>query len=137
MVPYADFNLMPLPRDPQLLAENLLDIAMLTDVLPTGCNAAVQAGVGLGKTVYIAGCGPIGLCAAASSFALGASKVIVADINPDRLPLAAAIGCHTLDLSDPSKVRHLSQRAAAFSPLPSSFLSDFAALFSLCPFLSE
>ena len=78
---------------------------MLADVLPTGCNAAVQAGVGLGKTVYIAGCGPIGLCAAASSFALGASKVVVADINPERLPLAAAIGCYTLDLSDPDKVK--------------------------------
>jgi len=55
--------------------------------------------------VYIAGCGPIGLCAAATSFALGASKVVVADINPTRLPLAAAIGCYTLDLSDPDKVK--------------------------------
>ena len=82
MIPYADFNLLVLPRDPLVLAEHILEFGMLADVLPTGCNAAVQAGVGLGQTVYIAGCGPIGLCAAATSFALGASKVIVGGYQP-------------------------------------------------------
>ena len=74
MIPYADFNCLVLPRDPAVLAEHILELGMLPDVLPTGCNAAVQAGVGLGKTVYIAGCGPIGLCAAASSFALSSIR---------------------------------------------------------------
>jgi len=78
---------------------------MLADILPTGCNGAVQAGVTLGSTVYIAGCGPVGLCAAASSFALGASKVIMGDVNPDRLPLAAALGCYTIDLSNAKLVK--------------------------------
>lgn len=100
MIPYADFNLLVLPRDPAVLKEHLLDLAMLADILPTGCNGAAQAGVGLGSTVYIAGAGPVGLCAAVSSFALGASKVVIGDINPDRLPLAQALGCYTIDLSD-------------------------------------
>jgi glutathione-independent formaldehyde dehydrogenase len=105
MIPYADFNLLVLPRSPTILQEHIQDFGMLADILPTGCNGAVQAGVTLGSTVYIAGCGPVGLCAAASSFALGASKVVVADVNPDRLPLAAAIGCYTLDLSNAKLVK--------------------------------
>ena len=91
-----------LPHDPAVLKEHLLDLAMLADILPTGCNGAAQAGVGLGSCVYIAGAGPVGLCAAASSFALGAAKVVVGDINPARLPLAQSIGCYTIDLSDKS-----------------------------------
>jgi threonine dehydrogenase-like Zn-dependent dehydrogenase len=43
--------------------------------------------------VYIAGAGPVGLCAAAASFLLGAGRVIVADVLPDRLKQAELIGC--------------------------------------------
>ena len=62
-------------------------------------QGALQAGVKVGSIVYIAGAGPVGLCAAASSFLLGAACVFVADNKPDRLKLAEKIGCKTIDLS--------------------------------------
>jgi len=49
--------------------------------------------------VYIAGAGPVGLCAAVSCFLLGAAVVFVADQNAERLEQAKSIGCKTIDLS--------------------------------------
>ena len=45
-----------------------------------------------GKEVLIIGAGAIGLLATACAKALGASKVLVADINAERLQLAKGMG---------------------------------------------
>jgi glutathione-independent formaldehyde dehydrogenase len=99
LIPFADFQCLVLPKD--LAKDKLLDLTMLTDILPTGFNGAVQAGVGVGSTVYVAGAGPVGICAAASSILLGAAVVVVGDINPARLPNVQKLGpvIKTLDLS--------------------------------------
>ncbi|MET9481250.1 formaldehyde dehydrogenase, glutathione-independent [Streptomyces sp. NPDC006638] len=98
MVPYADFNLLRFP-DPEAAREKLLDLTMLTDILPTGYHGAVTAGVGVGSTVYVAGAGPVGLAAAAACQLLGAAVVIVADFNTERLAQARSFGCETIDLA--------------------------------------
>lgn len=78
---------------------SLLVLSRLLDIFPTGYNGAVQAGVGAGSLVYIAGAGPVGLCAAKSCFLLGAAEVFIADKYEDRLALAASIGCKTINLN--------------------------------------
>jgi glutathione-independent formaldehyde dehydrogenase len=98
MVPYADFNLLKFP-DRDEAFEKIQDLTLLSDILPTGYHGAVQAGVGSGSTVYIAGAGPVGLCCAISSHFLGAAVVIVGDLNADRLALAKRMGCETIDLT--------------------------------------
>jgi glutathione-independent formaldehyde dehydrogenase len=96
MIPFADFNLLKFPdRDAAL--EKILDLTMLSDIFPTGYHGAYTAGVTTGSTVYVAGAGPVGLAAAYS--ALGASTVIVGDMNADRLAQAASFGCEIADLS--------------------------------------
>eukprot|EP00487_Bulimina_marginata_P000991 TRINITY_DN12061_c0_g1_i1.p1 TRINITY_DN12061_c0_g1~~TRINITY_DN12061_c0_g1_i1.p1 ORF type:complete len:116 (-),score=29.21 TRINITY_DN12061_c0_g1_i1:87-434(-) len=95
MVPYADFNLLKLPDKDQAL-EKIRDLTMLSDIFPTGYHGAVTAGVVPGATVYIAGAGPVGLAAAASSQLLGAACVIVGDMNPERLAQARSFGCRTI-----------------------------------------
>jgi glutathione-independent formaldehyde dehydrogenase len=94
LVPYADFNLYIFP-DPDLAVERLLDIALLGDIIPTGYHAARQAGVTAGSAVYVAGAGPVGLASAAASRLLGASAVIVGDVNTERLDHARAAGFAT------------------------------------------
>src|SRR4051795_8070895 len=84
MVPYADFNLLKFPDRDQALAK-IKDLTLLSDIFPTGYHGAVSAGVKPGMTVYVAGAGPVGLAAAASSLLLGAACVIVGDLNADRL----------------------------------------------------
>jgi glutathione-independent formaldehyde dehydrogenase len=98
LVPYADWNLLKFPDKDQAL-EKIRDLAMLSDIFPTGFHGAVTAGVKPGSTVYIAGAGPVGLAAASSAFLLGAAVVIVADLQKERLDQARTFGCETVDVS--------------------------------------
>jgi glutathione-independent formaldehyde dehydrogenase len=98
MVPYADWNLLKFPDKDQAMAK-ILDLAMLTDIFPTGYHGCVTAGVTTGSSVYVAGAGPVGLAAATAAFLLGAAVVIVGDLNADRLAKARSFGCETVDVS--------------------------------------
>jgi glutathione-independent formaldehyde dehydrogenase len=98
MVPYADFNLTKFPDKAQAMSK-IKDLAMLSDILPTGFHGAVTAGVGVGSIVYVAGAGPVGLAAAASAQILGAALVMIGDMNPDRLKHAASVGFTPIDLT--------------------------------------
>jgi len=98
MVPYADWNLLRFPDRDQAMAK-IEDLAMLSDIFPTGFHGALTAGVQPGSTVYIAGAAPVGLAAAASAQLLGAAVVIVADLSPERLAQAKSFGCETVDVS--------------------------------------
>ena len=99
LVPYADWNLLRFPDRDQAL-EKIMDLTMLSDILPTGFHGAVTAGVGVGSTVYVAGAGPVGLAAAASAQLLGAAVVIVGDLNEDRLAQARSFGCETVNVAN-------------------------------------
>lgn len=108
LVPYADWNLLKFPDKDQAM-EKILDLAMLSDIFPTGFHGAVTAGVGVGSTVYIAGAGPVGLAAATSAHLLGAAAVIVGDMNEDRLRQARSFGCETVDLSQGGPAEQIEQ----------------------------
>jgi glutathione-independent formaldehyde dehydrogenase len=108
LVPYADWNLLKFP-DKDRAMEKILDLAMLSDIFPTGFHGAVSAGVGVGSTVYVAGAGPVGLAAATSAQLLGAAVVIVGDLNEDRLAQARSFGCETVDLSQGGPAEQIEQ----------------------------
>ncbi len=73
-VPYADFGptLIPDWMDPD-------DAVLLTDVVPTGYQAAEIGGIKPGDTVVVFGAGPVGIMAARSAWLFGAARVIVID----------------------------------------------------------
>jgi glutathione-independent formaldehyde dehydrogenase len=97
LVPYADFNLLKFPNKDRAMAK-IGDLALLSDIFPTGYHGAVTAGVTTGTIVYVAGAGPVGLACAASCHLLGAACVIVGDMIPERLAQARSFGCETVDL---------------------------------------
>jgi glutathione-independent formaldehyde dehydrogenase len=97
MVPYADWNVLRFPDKDQAMAK-IKDLALLSDIFPTGFHGAVTAGVGPGSTVYIAGAGPVGLASATGAQLLGAAVVIVGDMIDERLAQARSFGCETVDL---------------------------------------
>src|SRR6266545_358585 len=103
-VPYADWNLLKFPDRDQAMAK-IRDLAMLSDIFPTGYHGAFTAGVTTGSTVYVAGAGPVGLACATSCHLLGAAVVIVGDLNAERLAQAASFGCETINLSETDDVR--------------------------------
>ena len=103
-VPYADFNLLKFPDRDQAMAK-IQDLAMLSDIFPTGYHGAFSAGVTTGSTVCMAGAGPVGLACATSAHLLGAAVVIVGDMNAERLRRAASFGCETINLAETDDIR--------------------------------
>lgn len=73
-VPYADVG-------PTIIPEgmDLDDAVMLTDVVPTGYQAAEMGGIKQGDTVVVFGAGPVGIMAAKCAWLFGAGRVIVID----------------------------------------------------------
>jgi threonine dehydrogenase-like Zn-dependent dehydrogenase len=82
-VPYADVSPMVIPdwMDPD-------DAVMLTDVTPTGYQAAEMGGIQRGDTVVVFGAGPVGIMAARCAWLFGAGRVIVIDHIDYRLEFA-------------------------------------------------
>src|SRR5579863_2531133 len=94
-VPFA--NVGPLKIESDLSDEKVL---FLSDIFPTGYMAAENAQIQEGDTIAVWGCGPVGQFAIASSFMLGAARVIAIDRLPERLAMAQGIGAITVDYSD-------------------------------------
>lgn len=65
-------------------------VLFLSDILPTGYQAVVNAGVGAGSSVAIFGAGPVGQMAAASARMLGADQIFMVDHHAYRLEFARA-----------------------------------------------
>ncbi|MFI5938256.1 formaldehyde dehydrogenase, glutathione-independent [Actinoplanes sp. NPDC051494] len=125
LVPYADWNLLTFPDRDQAL-EKMLDLAMLTDIFPTGYHGCVSAGVGPGSTVYVAGAGPVGLAAATSAYLLGAAVVIVGDLNEERLAQARGFGCETVNVADGDPAEQVQQILGRDAPAIGQPLVDAA-----------
>lgn len=82
-VPYADVSPTVIPE-----GMDLDDAVMLTDVAPTGYQAAEMGGIQKGDTVVVFGAGPIGLMAARCAWFFGAGRVIIIDHLDYRLEFA-------------------------------------------------
>ena len=82
-VPFADVG--PLKIESGIEDEKVL---FLTDIFPTGYQAAEQCGIRRGDVVAVWGAGPVGQFAVASAFMLGASRVICIDRFQYRLDKA-------------------------------------------------
>ncbi|QJR82355.1 glutathione-dependent formaldehyde dehydrogenase [Alteromonas pelagimontana] len=99
-VPYADIGPTVIPP-----GMDLDDAVMLTDVVPTGYQAAEMGGIQRGDTVVVFGAGPIGIMAARCSWLFGAGRVIIIDKEDYRLEFAKNYAqCETynfLSMADP------------------------------------
>jgi len=73
-VPYADVGATVIPP-----GMDLDDAVLLTDVVPTGYQAAEMGGIQRGDTVVVFGAGPIGIMAARCAWLFGAARVIIID----------------------------------------------------------
>jgi len=93
-VPNADVNLWAAPAD--LTDEQVL---FLTDILPTGYYAAVNAAVKPAETVVVIGCGPVGLSAILSASLFSPAQILAVDRIDYRLEQAAAFGATPVDAS--------------------------------------
>jgi alcohol dehydrogenase len=66
------------------------------DILPTGYASVIRGGVGVGDTVVVLGCGPVGLMAVLCAAGI-AGRVIAVDAIADRRRLAERLGAEAVD----------------------------------------
>jgi threonine dehydrogenase-like Zn-dependent dehydrogenase len=111
-VPFADVGHFKVPdgmSDEQAL--------FLSDILPTGYMGAEACNIQPGDTVAVWGCGPVGLFAIVSAFALGAERVIAIDRFPERLRLARdRAGAITLDYEEVNVLEALNEMTGGRGP---------------------
>jgi threonine dehydrogenase-like Zn-dependent dehydrogenase len=82
-VPYADVGPIKVPDG---VSDE--EVLFLSDILPTGWQAAKRGEIKRGDTVAVWGCGPVGYFSIQSAFLQGADRVIAIDRFPERLALA-------------------------------------------------
>jgi threonine dehydrogenase-like Zn-dependent dehydrogenase len=110
-VPFADTTHVKVPDG--IDDEKLL---FLSDILPTGWQAAVQADIQPTDTVAIWGCGPVGQMTIRSAILLGAEQVIAIDHLPERLSMAAAAGAITINFDEENVVERLNELTGGKGP---------------------
>jgi threonine 3-dehydrogenase len=96
---FAEFLCIPavnvVPVDPSIP----LDVLSCFDPLGNAVHTALQYDL-IGEDVLITGAGPIGCMAAGIARQVGARHIVVTDLNPNRLALAARMGAtRTVDVS--------------------------------------
>jgi threonine dehydrogenase-like Zn-dependent dehydrogenase len=101
-IPMAEINLRHIP-------EGMTDeqAVFCGDVLTTAYGGVRNARVANGETVAVIGCGPVGLMAVASAFALGAAQVIAIDLLESRCRLAESMGAIAVVSSHDNPTRRI------------------------------
>jgi threonine dehydrogenase-like Zn-dependent dehydrogenase len=95
-VPFADIGPTVIPP-----GMHIEDAVLLTDVVPTGYQAAEMGDIKENDTVVVFGAGPIGIMAARCAWLMGAGRVIVVDCVDYRLEFVAAYGpAETVDFRE-------------------------------------
>ena len=78
------------------------DIAAILDPFGNAAHTALSFDL-VGEDVLITGAGPIGIMAGAIAKKIGARHIVITDVNPYRLELAAKVGVpHTVNVSERS-----------------------------------
>ncbi|MCJ2020008.1 glutathione-dependent formaldehyde dehydrogenase [Methylobacterium sp. E-065] len=110
-VPFADTTVQKVPEG--IPDEKLL---FLSDIFPTGWQAAVQADIQPTDTVAIWGCGPVGQMSIRSAILLGAEQVVAIDCLPERLEMAEAAGAITINFETENVVERLNELTGGEGP---------------------
>lgn len=88
---FATYTVVPAVCVRKIPNEITYEVGSIMEPLGVGLRSAYETEVA-GRNVVVLGCGPIGLFSVASSVALGAAKVMAADISSTRLDIAARMG---------------------------------------------
>ncbi len=110
-VPFADVGPLKIPeglRDDQVL--------FLSDIFPTGFQAAENCDIQPGHIIAVWGCGPVGQFAIRSAFLLGAERVIAIDGVPERLEMARRGRAETIDTGEWEVLERLNELTGGRGP---------------------
>lgn len=111
-VPFADTTAFKVPKagltDDQLL--------FLSDIFPTGWQAAVHCDIQPSDVVAVWGCGPVAQFCIKSAQILGAHTVIAIDRVPERLKMARDAGAITINFEEENVLERLKELTGGRGP---------------------
>ncbi len=110
-IPYSDVVPLVVPED--IPDERLL---FLSDILPTGWMAALNAEIAPGDTIAVWGCGPVGLFTILSAFQQKAGRVIAIDGVQGRLDMAEQLGAEPVNFHETDILDALKQMTGGIGP---------------------
>ena len=110
-IPYSDVVPLVVPED--IPDERLL---FLSDILPTGWMAALNAKIEPGDTIAVWGCGPVGLFTILSAFQQKAGRVIAIDGVQGRLDMAESLGAEPVNFHETDILDALKQMTGGIGP---------------------
>ncbi|MDE2486811.1 MAG: glutathione-dependent formaldehyde dehydrogenase [Alphaproteobacteria bacterium] len=110
-VPWAATTVIKIPKTGE--DEKYL---FLSDILPTGWQAAAQADIEPEDTVAVWGCGPVAQFAILAAMKLGAKRVIAIDDVPERLEMARRQGAEIIDRSRANVIQTLKEVTDGHGP---------------------
>jgi threonine 3-dehydrogenase len=92
---FAEYTAVPEICARKIPEEISSQVGAVMEPLGTALRSVFESQVA-GATVFVTGCGPIGLFAIASSSALGASRILASDISASRLKIAERMGAYRI-----------------------------------------
>lgn len=92
---FAEYTAVPGICARKIPEEISCQVGAVMEPLGTALRSVFESQVA-GATVFVTGCGPIGLFAVASASALGASRILVSDVSAPRLKIAELMGAHRI-----------------------------------------
>jgi threonine dehydrogenase-like Zn-dependent dehydrogenase len=110
-IPWANVGCVKLPdevTDDQAI--------LISDIFPTGYQAADMAEIRDGDIVAVFGCGPVGQFCIWSAMHLGASRVIAVDSVPDRLDAARRQGAEIVNFAEENPVEFIKEMTRGVGP---------------------
>ena len=110
-IPYSDVVPLVVPED--IPDDRLL---FLSDILPTGWMAALNADIAPGDTIAVWGCGPVGLFTILSAFQQKAGRVIAIDGVKGRLDMAESLGAEPVNFHETDILDALKQMTGGIGP---------------------
>jgi len=110
-VPFADATHIKVPQ--HIPDEK---VVFLSDILPTGWQAAVQCDIQPTDIVAVWGGGPVGQMTIRSAILLGAKQVISIDEVPERLSMSKAAGAITINFQQESVLERLNDLTQGKGP---------------------
>ena len=110
-VPFADATHIKVPH--HIPDEK---VVFLSDILPTGWQAAVQCDIQPTDIVAVWGGGPVGQMTIRSAILLGAKQVISIDEVPERLSMSKAAGAITINFQQESVLERLNDLTQGKGP---------------------
>lgn len=111
-VPFADPTAIKVPKN-GMSDEQLL---FLSDIFPTGWQAAIHCDIQPTDIVAVWGCGPVAQFAIKSALIQGAHTVIAIDRVPERLAMAREAGATTINFDEEPVLERLNELTGGRGP---------------------